>query len=118
MTTWTDESKTAVLLKKKDGTEVVFKQGDFISYEGREHGVKVVDIRFVSTEPGPRGFEYLPWRHDEQRWATPIFAGLGRQPRFVICYPSGTSSWGQHINWDSFNLLNDGKCPEELSAKI
>jgi len=119
-TTWTDDSKTAVLLTKKDGTELLFQQGDFVSFEGREDGVKIVHIRSAEDDAGPRGFEYLPWRAQEQRWATPIIVVLSKQPRFVVCKPSGNSTWGQHIDWETFALLDGGKCPEDnsLAAKL
>jgi hypothetical protein len=117
-TTWTDDTKTAVLLIKKDGTEIIFRKGDFVSFENREDGVKIVDIRSGEEDPGPRGFQYLPWRAQEQRWATPIVSI--RQPRFIICYPSGNLTYGQHIDWESFSLLDGGKCPEDnsLAAKL
>ena len=109
-TTWTDEKKTAVRLKKLDGTELVFRQGDFVTFKGREDGVKIIEIRYRTNDPGPAGFEYLPWRVDEQRWATRIIT-FSRQPRFVVCYPSGITTCGQHINWESFDLIDGGTCP-------
>lgn len=113
-TTWTDDSKTAVLLTKPDDqSTILFRKGDFVAFDGREDGVKIVDIRGNDDALGPGGFEYLPWRAAEHRWATPIFAGFGHQPRFVVCYPSGISAFGQHINWASFQLLNGGKCPDQ-----
>ena len=119
-TTWTDDSKTAVLLKKKNGSELVFREGDFVNFENREDGVKIIKFYYQPFDLGPRGFEYLPWRAEENRWATPIITTLGKQPRFVVCYPSGLPTYGQHIIWDTFGLLDNGKCPEDntLSGKL
>ena len=109
-TTLTDDSKTAVLLTKKNGTQVIFQQGDFVSFDMREDGVKILEIIGRNDDNGPVGFEYLPWRESEQRWATPIFS-ISRPPRFIVCYPYGNSTYGQHINWESFHIV-DGKCPK------
>jgi hypothetical protein len=104
-TTWankTDANKT-ILLTKTSGEQVTFKEGDFITYDGRETGVKVVEIVGKYSEDGPRGFKYLPWRQEQKRWATPQWSMKG-DPRYNICMPTGAPYFGQHINWDSVEL--------------
>ena len=98
---------TSIILTKCDGSTLIINKGQFIEFEGRETGLRVDS--FIGNDPeGPIGMEYLPWRGD--RWATPMF-GLRGNPRFIICYPIGNPHYGQHIDWNTVKILNDGICP-------
>jgi len=88
------------ICKKKN--YLILKIGDFISYWGREEGVKITGFTGYGDEPGPIGFEYLPWLGD--RFALPIFSMKGN-PRHVIAYPTGLPKYGEHINWYSIRIL-------------
>ena len=86
---------TSIRVATKKG-ELIVNQHDFITFAGRETGVRVE--KFVGDDDGPYGFEYLPWRGD--RWATPTMTLKGN-PRFIVCYPNGYSKFGQHIDWET-----------------
>jgi hypothetical protein len=88
------------ICKKK--SYLILKIGDFISYWGREEGVKITGFTGYDNDPGPIGFEYLPWYGD--RFATPIFSMRGN-PRHIIAYPTGLPKYGEHINWYSIRIL-------------
>ena len=82
---------------------IILKIGDCIIYSGREYPVRIE--KFAGKDaPGPIGFGYLPWRGD--RWATPTF-GLRGNPRFIICPPTGLPHYGQHIDWDSIEIVSN-----------
>ena len=99
---------TSILLTKDDDSTLILRKGEFITYEGRELGAKI--IHFSGNDPaGPIGMEYLPWRGD--RWATPAISLRGNT-RHIICYPVGILHFGQHINWNTVELLNHGVCPK------
>lgn len=108
MIQWNDDN--SIVLKKDNGSTLIIKKGDFITYAGREMGVKV--LSFIGNDPkGPIGMDYLPWRGD--RWATPQFSLRG-STRVIICYPVGIPHFGQHIDWNTVELLNAGVCPESF----
>jgi hypothetical protein len=86
----------SIYVTKKSGEVICLSRGDCISYDGRESGVKIAN--FVGGDDGPICMEYVPWRGDH--WASPKFSLRGNQ-RCIICYPTGYSNYGQHINWDS-----------------
>jgi len=88
----------SVKLVKDDGSIMILTVGDFITYEGRNEGVRIE--RFAG-DAGPMGFEYLPWRGT--RWATAVMSLRGN-PRFIICYPYGTEKYGQHIDWNTVTI--------------
>jgi hypothetical protein len=114
-TVWADSTKKSIILIRPDGTTVCkISEGDFISFQHREDGVRVEQFNYHVTDPGPRGFKYLPWREKEQRWATPVCDGFGRPSRYVVCYPSGLPTFGEHINWSTVGPLYGGKCPDEI----
>ena len=98
---------TSILLTKGDGSTLIINIGQFIEFEGREMGLRVESFKGTHIE-GPIGMEYLPWRSD--RWATPMF-GIRGNPRFIICPPIGIQHYGQHIDWNTVKLLNEGICP-------
>ena len=82
---------------------IILKIGDCIIYSTREYPVRI-DKFAGKDDVGPIGFEYLPWRGD--RWATPTF-GLRGNPRFIICPPTGLPHYGQHIDWDSIEIVSN-----------
>jgi len=86
---------TSIVVKTSKG-ELILKEGDFITFKGRELGVKIE--KFVGDDDGPYGFEFLPWRGD--RWATRQYSMRGN-PRFIVCYPNGYSKYGQHIDYET-----------------
>ena len=67
---------------------------DTIIWDGRDTYVKIVEVIGTEEETGPRGFVYLPWR--EGRWASPMYSLRG-DPRYIICYPEGSSHYGLHV---------------------
>lgn len=88
----------------------IFKVGDFITYEGRNGtGVMIIGFNGYKEDSGPIGFRYLPWRVDPTcetgRWATTHMTLRG-DSRFIICYPVGFSHYGQHIKWNTLELIN------------
>jgi hypothetical protein len=99
---WKDaERKTFWLYPNRDESErIELKKDDVITFEGREEGVKIVQVYGDSEDEGPIGFTYLPWREKEQRWASPAMSHRG-DPRFIICYPSGLPHYGQHVRLDT-----------------
>ena len=96
----------SVIIHKDDGSNLLVQVGEFIKYEGRE-GVRV--DKFVGDSVGPWGMEYLPWRGE--RWATPSYSLRGNQ-RFIVCMPHGAYKYGQHIDWNTVDHVNNGICPD------
>ena len=101
---------TAVILTT-DSEKITLRVGDVITYtgpNGRPDGVKIVSFtsRNFESNPdiGPIGMTYLPWRKEEQRWATPSFTMRG-DPRHIICSPVGRNSYGEHIHWSTVKLI-------------
>jgi len=80
----------------------ILKIGDCIIYKSRELPVRI--DRFIGNkdQEGPMGFEFLPWRGD--RWATPTY-GMRGNPRFIICPPTGLPHYGQHIDWNTVEIV-------------
>lgn len=107
MTTTWHQKPDSILLNKQNGT-LVLKVGQFITYKGREMGVRIE--QFTYSEAGPIGMIYLPWRGD--RWATPVLSISHGNPRHIICFPEGLTHYGQHIQWNTVELMNDGICPD------
>lgn len=79
-------------------------EGDFIIFEGREHGVKIGHVTGRETEKGPRGMAYLPWRPESSRWGSPLITFRG-DPRWIVLYPSGLSNYGQHAQLQTVERL-------------
>jgi hypothetical protein len=94
---WNVKSES-VKLVKDDGSQFILTVGDFITYAGRDQGVRIE--RFAGDSQ-PIGLEYLPWRGT--RWATPVFSIRGN-PRFIICLPYGIEKYGQHIDWNTARI--------------
>jgi hypothetical protein len=54
---------------------------------------------------GPIGFTYTPWRVKENRWGTEQWSLRG-DIRHIICMPCGIAHIGQHIDWETFQIVN------------
>jgi hypothetical protein len=81
---------------------IILKVGDCIIYKSRELPVRIEKFVGYNDDSGPIGFEYLPWRGD--RWGTPTW-GLRGNPRFIICIPIGLPHYGQHIEWNTIQIV-------------
>jgi len=94
---WKNPSTKTFYLYRNDTDEdpLVLSAGTCITWEGRKDYVKITQVLGTESEEGPRGFTYLPYR-EEGRWASLAFTLRG-DPRFIICYPSGTPHYGLHI---------------------
>jgi hypothetical protein len=112
--TWDNYPKSIQVHTKSNN--IILKIGDCIIYDTREYPVRIDKFAGKDDAPGPMGFEYLPWRGD--RWATPTF-GLRGNPRFIICPPTGLPHYGQHINWDTLEIVsNPHVLPDESIQEI
>jgi hypothetical protein len=83
---------------------IIFNVGDCIIYKSRELPVRIEKFVGYEVDSGPIGFEYLPWRGD--RWGTPTW-GLRGNPRFIICLPIGLPHYGQHIEWNTVQIVTN-----------
>jgi hypothetical protein len=103
--TWNNPERTEILLTKSTGDSLILKEQMCIRYEGRELGVRIVNI--PKYETGPIGFTYLPWRGD--RWANFSFSIIKGDVRRLICCPTGVENqvWGHHINWDTVEIIEN-----------
>lgn len=105
---------TSIFLTKQDGTKLTLKVGDCITFRAfsdissRLDGVIITSFtsKDFKSNPntGPIGMTYLPWRKDEKRWATASY-GMRGDSRHVICYPTGTPHYGEHIEWDTVEII-------------
>ena len=106
---WNEYPKS-VTLYLVDKPPQILKVGDFITYEER-NGMGVIIVKFYGyeDETGPRVFSYLPWRDDPTRdngfWATPKYCLKG-DVRSIICYPCGSQHSGEHIMWNTLEIIN------------
>ena len=87
---------------EQNNNTIILKLGDCIIYKSRDLPVRIDRFLGKDNESGPIGFEFLPWRGD--RWATLAF-GLRGNPRFIICPPVGLPHYGQHIDWDTIEIV-------------
>jgi len=99
--TWHEHSKSIQF--QQNNNTIILKIGDCIIYKSRELPVRIDKfVGYNDFESGPLGFEYLPWRGE--RWGTPTW-GLRGNPRFIICPPTGLPHYGQHIEWDTVQIV-------------
>jgi len=108
---WVNPLDNTAVILTTDSEKITLRVGDVIKYDGpngRPDGVKIMSFtskNFESnTDIGPIGMTYLPWRKEEQRWATPSFTMRG-DPRHIICSPVGRNSYGEHIHWSTVKLI-------------
>ncbi len=99
--TWLEVGKTVHF--RFGGKSKVFSVGQFVTFETHPLGARIES--FVGQDKkGPFGMTYLPWRGE--RWGTPLLRGR------TLIFP-GLKHRGRHLKcWDSFQLLNEGVCPE------
>ena len=101
---WLEQDKTAILTKES-GEKIELSVGTLIKYRGRPGGVKITGFSSKGTDTrGPIGLYYLPWRGDH--WAEMEWTLRGN-PRHLIAFPVGTPHFGQHIDWDTVELLSE-----------
>lgn len=95
---------------------IILNIGDCIIYKTRDLPVRIEKFVGKEDESGPIGFEYLPWRGE--RWGTPTW-GLRGNPRFIICIPTGLPHYGQHIEWDTVQIVpNPSIDPDDPAFRI
>lgn len=56
---------------------------------------------------------YLPWREDEKRFASFSWSMRG-DSRFIVCYPTGRNTQGQHIDWNKVYVCEP---PTDITAE-
>jgi len=96
---WLD-SKDGFKLLKRNGSSLILKKGSWIKLPNREDKClvdRLYDLKESSI--GPTGMSYLPWRKDEQRFASKQWSMKGN-PRFIVCYPEGRHTYGIQLNWE------------------
>lgn len=94
---WSDFSKKKFKLYINEYTEPIeLGPGDCVTWQGRDGYVKIMDVAGIESAAGPMGFAFLPYRHLEGRWASPVFTLRG-DARFAICYPEGYPHYGLHL---------------------
>ena len=102
------KEKTSIILTKSNGNILELNVGDCIRYTGfnnRPDGIKITSFTGTENNEGPIGMTYVPWRKDEKKWAEPIFSMRGG--RHVICYPVGMQHYGEHIEWDNVEIIDN-----------
>jgi hypothetical protein len=110
--TWIQKDISAEL-KKESGEKIELCVGTLIRYRGRPGGVKITGFSSKESDTrGPIGLYYLPWRGN--RWAE-IAWTLRGNARHLIAFPVGAPHFGQHIDWDTVELLTD---EEALQIKM
>jgi len=101
---WLEKEKLAVLTKK-NGEKIELSVGSIVTYEGRPDGIKITGFSSkFSDQRGPLGLYYLPWRPALNRWAEEVWTWKGNA-RHIMAYPVGTPHYGEHIDWNSLELL-------------
>ena len=114
-TVWVDDKKNACVLTRPNGTTCILRQGDFIGFEHRETGIRIDEFRSREGDTGPIGFSYSVWREKECRWASYRTNHFGTPIRYIVCYPCGIQTYGQHIlNWNTVQHIDNGRCPDEV----
>ena len=91
----------SVILNVPNKNPQIVKVGNFITYEGQETGVLILEFIGYEHKSGPNGFIYSPWRdypnREYRKWG---------DDRFVICPPNGLPHYGVHINWFTVEVIN------------
>ena len=107
---WTNDKKNEFQYYKENGTSITICLGTWLLLPNRPDKVIVDKIyslyknKIDSLESnGPCGISYLPWRENENRFASPSFSMRGNS-RFIVCYPVGRNTYGSHIDWDKVEV--------------
>ena len=108
---WVDNKDyTKVILTKDTDETMIISIGDFITYKGRPDGVRVEGFtRKERDVEGPIGMTYLPWRKEQNKWATLSWSIMRGNNRHLIAFPCGQAHWGEHIDWNTMSHF--GECP-------
>ena len=99
---WLDSSKSAILLTKETGETLQIKNGDFISTSAFPDGIKIESFIWNPDRTDPIAISYTQWMKDQQYW--------GR----VAWDITGSSN----LDWSTFQLINNGVCPEIYIAPM
>ena len=99
---WMNSSKSAILLTKDTGESLQIKNGDFISTSAFPHGIKIESFIWNPDRTDPIAISYKQWMKDQQYW--------GR----VAWDITGSSN----LDWSTFQLINNGICPEIYIAPM
>ena len=112
---WCDPlKKDAFQVNLKNGTILTIKKGSWLKLPNRDDMVMVDSIttkmNWDVTYVGPVGITYLPWRYNVRRFASILWSMRGNH-RFIICYPMGRDTYGQHIDWEQVEV---GEEPDNI----
>ena len=112
---WKDpDNLNTAILTKSNNEIMTLSVGDFITYPGRPDGVKVTYFTYKDSDTrGPIGMCYIPWRPREKRWASEAWSLKGNT-RHITAFPVGSEHYGEQVNWDTIEFLNEGIPPVEL----
>ena len=111
--TW-EKFGTSIRVNNTQFTEdLILSKGDCVTftYSGgktRPDNDCCIITNFTGYEEdsGPIGFTYLPWRHEENRWASESWSLRGNG-RHIICPPCGIPHCGQHIDWTTIRRVSE-----------
>lgn len=103
-TTETLRLNGSVILTKTDGIKLELRVGTLLKSPMRPHGFIITEFSKKNDDPrGPIGLFYLPWRGT--RFGSPIWSFRGNL-RHLIASPVGQCHYGEHIDWDTVELLD------------
>jgi len=103
---WLDATEDTAVLRKVNGETILITVGTLLRYKGRPDGVKITGFSSkTSDKRGPLGLYYLPWRPADGCWAEEVWTIAGNT-RHIIAYPVGTPHYGEHIDWNTVELLS------------
>ena len=86
---WEEFGKSIRCTNKETDHTTLFKLGDIICGDNKN---PLIITEFTGNDPnGPIGMCYIPVKH---RWSRTKF-------KQIICYPTGISHVGQHIDWST-----------------
>lgn len=103
-------TNNSIILTKKNGTQLIINIGDCITHSLRDEPIRIDE--FTGDKNQLIGMIYLTWK--KTKWAEPRFTLRGN-PRHIICVPDGMNHYGQHIDWNTIELV---KNPENDFIKI
>ena len=111
---WSNGSKPGFTLLKSDGTNLIITKWCWVTLPGRNDKCIITKLFSLNKEDiGPNGMTYLPWREDEKRFASFSWSMRG-DSRFIVCYPTGRNTYGQHIDWDKVYVCEP---PTDITAE-
>ena len=109
----TPGDETRAVLTKSTGEKIVLYTGVFFKYGKRTSGVLLEGFTNKTGDVhGPCGVTYLPWREEEKRWATRSYSLWKGNMRHLVAPPAGLTTYGEHVDWDTVELVNGGVRPD------